>query len=208
VRGVKLERRQLQHVQIRGPAIQQIERRLAQVAAHAHAHAGALGHAAQQRGDGALAIGAGDSHHRRVGGAREQLDVADDVQAARARLHEERIVQRHARRGDHDVGAVEQLHVEAAGARDHGGAERLDALELGRRRATVGDRDTVAAALQMTRHRQAGAPHAHDHRVARRLCRLRHHRSFRVANPAKTRRKLMIQKRTMTLGSVHPLSSK
>ena len=46
MRGVELERRQLEHVQVRGAAIQQVERRLAQVAADAHAHAGALGHAA------------------------------------------------------------------------------------------------------------------------------------------------------------------
>ena len=117
MRRVELERRQLEHVQVGRAAIEQVERRLAEVAADAHAHAGALGHAAEQRGDGALAVGAGDADDRRVRGTREQLDVADDVEAAGARLHEERIVERHARRGDDDVGLLEQARVEPAGAR-------------------------------------------------------------------------------------------
>jgi hypothetical protein len=47
MRGVELERGQLEDVQVRWPAIQQIERGLAEVATHADANAGALGHAAR-----------------------------------------------------------------------------------------------------------------------------------------------------------------
>ena len=46
MRRVELERGQLEHVELGGAAIEQIERRVAEVAADAHAHAGALGHAA------------------------------------------------------------------------------------------------------------------------------------------------------------------
>ena len=96
MRGLELVARQLEHVQIRRHGIalrgaQQIERRLAEIAADAHLQAGALGHAADQRRDRALAVGAGDADHRRVHCAREQLDVADDLEAARARLDEERL---------------------------------------------------------------------------------------------------------------------
>ena len=89
-----------------------------------------------------------------------------------------------------------------------GGAERAHARQLGRRLAAVGDRDAKAAALQVPRHRQAGAAHADHHGVRCGCAACAAHRSFSVARPASTRMKLMIQKRTMTLGSAQPLSSK
>ncbi len=77
---------------------------------------GARGHAANERRDGALAVGAGDADNRRIDRAREQLHVADDVEAATARFDEERVCKRNARRYDHAHRVVEQLRVEAAEA--------------------------------------------------------------------------------------------
>jgi hypothetical protein len=83
---LQLEARQLQHVQIGQRLIEQIERRHTRVAAGEHAPPGGLGHVRDQARDRALAVGAGDADHRRAHRAREQFDVADDLDAARARL--------------------------------------------------------------------------------------------------------------------------
>src|SRR5262245_15699757 len=94
--------------------------------------------------------------------------------------------------------------------------EPTEILELGWLCATVGDRDTCAVCAQIARTGQAGAAQAHDHRTpgarlgtgSRLLAHGRCHRSFSVPSPASTRIRLMIQNRTITLGSAQPLSSK
>ncbi len=105
--GVELVARELEHVQL-GGRVEQLERRLAEVAADARAAPGALRHAADQRGHGALAVGAGDAHHRRARRAREQFDVAEHRQAARARRVEEGAARGDAGRHHDRIGAVEQ----------------------------------------------------------------------------------------------------
>lgn len=102
VGGFQLEARQLQHVQ---PAFlaQQAQRRQADIAADAHRPAGRLRHLAHQGGDGALAVGTGDRHDRRLGFAAEQLYVADDFHPGVRRGAQRRGRQGHARAGDDQI---------------------------------------------------------------------------------------------------------
>ena len=86
-------------------------------------------------------------------------------------------------------------------------AEGQQARQFRRLGAIVCDRHARAVLQQVARDRKAGLAKADHHRVQRH-CRGCTHRSFNVDRPASTSRKLMIQKRTITLGSTHPLSSK
>ena len=155
-RGLELKARQLQHVQL-GALGEQIERRLAQVAAGAHAHPGALRHARHERGDGALAVGAGDADHRCIDRAREQLDVAHDREPAAARLGKERLGERHPGGRDHAHRALEEGRIEPAGAHRNPRIERAQGGKLRGGRARIGHREAPAAQPQMPRARQPGA---------------------------------------------------
>ena len=64
--------------------------RRAEIAAHADFDTGALDHAADERRHRALAVRSRDADDWRIGGEREQLDVADDFQSAATGLDEER----------------------------------------------------------------------------------------------------------------------
>ncbi len=203
---IELVARQLQDVELRA-RVEQLERRLAEVPADARAPAGALRHAAEQGRDRALAVGAGDADDRSARRAREQLDVTDERQALRARRIEERPLRRHAGR-QHDVlGARQPLRVQAAGAHEDLGCLGAQRRERGRRLAGVEHGDRQAARAQVPHDREAGLAEADDERVGH-DCGGVAHRSFSVARPASTSSTLMIQKRTMILGSAQPLSSK
>ena len=206
MRGLELVGRELEHVHRGRRAFQQVERRHAEVAADPHFDARGLRELADQRRHRALAVGAGDADDAAARLAREQLDVADQVEAARRGLAQERLRQRHARGHDHLVRAVEDRGIEAA---ERGRGLRHEAAQFGepgRRRARVGDDQAVAARREMARAGHAGAAEADDD--ALRMCGGGlHQRSFSVASPIRTSMKEMIQKRTMTFGSAQPFSS-
>jgi hypothetical protein len=153
-----------------------------------------------QARDRALAVGAGDADDRRAHRAREQFDVADDLDAARTRLRGDRLLER-------DSGDISSCVAPSSSDRskpprrmsrrsrsepelapEPGGSLRVS-VALPRRRAS---RDTAG--------RSAGFAETHDDAA--------HQRIFKVARPANTSTKLMIQKRTITFGSAQPLSSK
>ena len=83
----------------------------------------------------------------------------------------------------------------------------LESIETRRFRARIVEDRVSIVALQVARNRQARCTEANDEILA--ICR-RHcaHRIFRLASPIKTRMTVMIQNRTMTLGSAQPFSSK
>ena len=83
--GFELEAGELQHVKLRG-RFQQRQCRQADIAADADLPARGARHLADQRGDGTLAVGAGDRHDRRLRLAAEQLDIADDFHARLGRF--------------------------------------------------------------------------------------------------------------------------
>ena len=73
-RPFQLETGQFQHIEL-GRVLQQIQGGRAQIAPHSHGQAGTPRHAAQQLGHCRFAVGAGDAHHRRLGGGDKQVDV-------------------------------------------------------------------------------------------------------------------------------------
>ena len=204
--GLELVRGELEHVHRRRRTVEQVERGLAEVAADAHLEPGGLRERADQRGHRALAVRAGDADHAAAGFAREQLDVADEVEPLRRRLAQEGLGERDAGRHDDLVGALEHRRVEAAERGRRLRHEPAQLREAGRVRARVGDDEPVAARGQVPGRRHAGAAEAHDH-AARCADGLLHQRSFSVASPMRTSMNEMIQKRTMTFGSAQPFSS-
>ena len=80
-------------------------------------------------------------------------------------------------------------------------------VEAGRLFATVVEDGIAVIALEIARNRQARGTESHDQILVRYLLRCAH-RIFRLARPINTRMTVMIQNRTMTLGSAQPLSSK
>src|SRR6185437_2792294 len=150
-----------------------------------------------------------------------QLDVADHRQATRACGIEEGTVHGYARGQHQQIRLGEQRRIETAGAQRERAATRLGQLrqrcEPWRLLAAIGARDADATREQKAGHRYTGLAQAYDHGAARPLQQARTdlimawrliHRSFKVERPASTSSRLMIQKRTMTFGSAHPLSSK
>jgi hypothetical protein len=86
-----------QHIQICRRPLQQVQGRRGEVSAGAGHAPGLLRHARDQCGDGALAIGAGNTHHRTRATAREQFDIADHRLAQMTGSDKERVGQRQAR---------------------------------------------------------------------------------------------------------------
>ena len=144
--------------------------------------------------------------------ARANSSMSPTTSRPRSRApREDRLGQRHAWRGDHQRRAVQQRGVEAAAAQRRPRCELAQARHARRLGAAVGDRDLPAAPHEMARGRHAAAAEPDDHGGARwRGVAVGGgaHRSFRVERPASTRKKVMIQKRTITFGSAQPLSSK
>ena len=162
---------------------------------------------AGKRGHGGLAVGAGDREHLLVGRqrAREQLDVADELDAAAPRprrspagrwLTPGLIAMRSAPRacssltGPVSSGTPEKR---AASSPACGGAVRVSAT-----------RTRAPWRTQVAHHRQPGLPEAQHDGVAVAVA---HQRSFSVDRPNRTSSIVMIQKRTTTWFSFQPLSS-
>ncbi len=187
--------------------LQQVQRRLTQVSAHAHPQPGALGHPANERRHGALSVGPGDPHHRRISRAREQLDVANDFDTAAPGFDKKRLAQRYPGRGDHQVRALQQPGIQPANPHRDPGIDLFQARELRRALPRIRNRQPPAARVQVARTGEPRATQSHDHSVTR-LGGSQGHRSFNVASPASTNSSEMIQNRTITFGSGQPLSSK
>src|SRR5690606_38800920 len=115
---------------------------------------------------------------------------------------EEFLLQRQARRGHHEVGALQQRQVQPAGHEGDARELRPQRLDARRRGARVGARQAPAARGEVADHRATRVAEAGDDGVAA------HQRTFSVARPMSTSSRLMIQKRTITFGSAQPLSSK
>ena len=106
-RRLELEARQLEHEHVGPrprppPAVvrrQHVEHRVADVAGDDGGEARGAAQRAGERGDGGLAVGAGDREHLllRRQCAREELDVADEFGAARDGRRDRRLVLRNAR---------------------------------------------------------------------------------------------------------------
>ncbi len=155
---------QLEHVQL-GAGGEQIERRLAEVAADPHLQSRALRHVGEQGRHGALAVGAGDPDHGGLCGAGEQLDIADDLQPAPADLGEERLGQGYPGGCHHAHRIGEQTGVEPAQPQRDPRIEGRERRQLRWRGARVGDRQAPAVRVQVARAGQAAAAEAHDHGV-------------------------------------------
>ncbi len=182
-RGLELEARQLDHPRFGQPSRVQPRRqggehRRRNVPGDLAIDACGPAHRAGERGDGALAVGAGDRDHPR-GALRatllgeeacEQLDVADDLEPPRERARHDRLRERHAGARRHEVDAVEKRRRERPGR--HLGLRKRGAKrgERRRRRARVGDAHGAAAARNPARHREPGFPEPqHQHLASRQV---------------------------------------
>src|SRR5690606_25086833 len=198
----------------------QIAKRDPEVAADEGIEPAGLEHRAGQRGDGALAVGPGDQHGRQQLAA---LEPAGDRQQRQAQLAVDlglghQLAVTLAPRPRRDPGR-EQQQIEI-GERRVGcqlGAEQARAVvELGRQPghfgSTIVEPDLAAGRAQQQGRRHAALTAADDQRPTKASDRSQYlrrgHRIFRVASATRARAKLMIQNRTMTLGSAQPLSSK
>ncbi len=206
VRGLELVGGQLEHVHRGRRAGEQVERGLAEVAADPRLDPGCPRELADERRDRALAVGARDADDPPARLAREQLDVADEVEASCRSLAQQRLGERHARRHHDLFRALEHRGVETAERSDRVGHEAAQFRESRRLLARVGHDEPMAARGEVPGCRHAGAAEAHDHAM-RSGDGLLHQRSFKVASPMRTSMKEMIQKRTITLGSAQPFSS-
>ncbi len=231
VRRFHLEARDLEHVRVRFAA-QEIQRGRPKVAACRRPQPLRRKDLRCQRRHRALAVAARHRDHRCTRSEREQLDVADDGEPAAARLHGERQVVRQPRRKQHAARPVEPARVERLERHVDPGQCRAQLREPRRIGAAVDDAHAFAACRQIARNCGPRSAEADDETVFRRgvshrrflSLRLyafppptrtlerergcKHQRIFKLAKPMSTKITVMIQKRTITLGSAQPLSSK
>src|ERR1700680_159023 len=132
--------------------------------------------------------------------ARKQFDVAKHLDTARACGAGDGLLERNPWGDQHLRGAVEQRQIEAAEPQVERIGESAQFGESRRRAARIRGTDWDSALRQVAQARRARFAET-DHDTV-------HQRSFKVARPTSTSTKLMIQKRTITFGSAHPLSSK
>ena len=210
IEQLELVGRELQHIEAARPERREIERAAADIAADLAAPPGLDEDMADQGRRRRFAVGAGDADETRLGlGAGQQLDVADDLLAGRAR-----------RRGDRmrlgQVAGMPGLMMRAV-TRDQsmaaGSTTGAPIPAAASREAALSSQATqsMPAAPQGTHRRQAGAREPqHDERRTLEAQRDRSsgHRSFRVARPAIARMAAMIQKRKTMVGSAQPFCSK
>ena len=198
--GLQLEARQFQHVQIGNRLIEQVKSGLAEVAARQHLSSGRSRHVRDHAGNRALAIRAGDADHRGPDRTGEQFDVTEDLNATLARALGDRLLQRDPGRHQQLRGAVQQRQIEAAQSKVELLRQRAQRGKSGRILARIRRTDRNTPLREVAYARGARLSETHDDAV--------HQRIFKVARPARTNTKLMIQKRTITRGSGQPLSSK
>jgi hypothetical protein len=135
MRRLELIGRELEHVHRRGRSLEQVERGLAEVAAHAHGESRRFCELADERRHGALAVRARDADQAPARFARKELDVAHEVEAVGRGLAQEWFGERDAGRYDHLVGAFEHCRVETAERGRGTGHEALEFREPRRVRA-------------------------------------------------------------------------
>ena len=164
-RRLELEARQLEHVEL-VTLPEQRERGRTQVASDSRSHPGGSRHGADERGDGALAVRAGDGDHRRVGGAGEELDVADDRDAPRRRCLQRRLPGRQAGTEDNLVGGLEQWRVEPPAMNLEPRELGLDRPALRRTLARVHRDDPAARLGEVTDARQSRVAQPDDENMA------------------------------------------
>ena len=204
-RALQLEAGQFQDVDIGRIVVEEIKRRLAEIAACKHRATVCFAHVVKQRRHRTFAVRARDRNKGLPGIAREQLDVRDNFELLLTRLFEQRMAVRNAGRRDDARDIFRQRVLTELDFSV--GPDVIEFVETGRRLTTVEEYGVDVIALQVTRDRQAGGAEAHDQILV--TCGLRGaHRIFRLARPISTRMTVIIQNRTMTLGSAQPLSSK
>ena len=188
---------------------EQVERRCAEIAADADRQTCSLDHLSDERGDRAFTVGTGDASDRDAGllRSREQFDVTHQRHAALGGAAQHRLCKRYTGRDDDQPGGGQQRWIEPAETADR---LRGECGELGaarRMQTAVSDGELPAERGQMARSGHAAAAKPHDERGPS-DCRCGVvHRSLSVARPASTRKKVMIQKRTMIFGSAQPFFS-
>ena len=141
---------------------------------------------------------------------REQLDVTHQRHATLGGAAQHRLGERYTGRDDDKPGSGQQRWIEPAETADR---LRCECGEFGAARwvlTAVGDGELPATGSQVASCRHSAATKPHDERGrSGGGCRCGVvHRSLSVARPASTRKKVMIQKRTMIFGSAQPFFSK
>ncbi|RMM43280.1 hypothetical protein ALQ77_05336 [Pseudomonas corrugata] len=206
--GLKLEARQLHHVQLDVIA-EQVQRRRSEVTADGNPLAGGRGHFAHQGGHGTFRIGPADGNDRRLGITREQLDITGQFHATGSSGLQGRRRQGQAGAYVELVGAAQELDVQLATSHVHLRIVTTQRGQLGRILPRIGHGKRHAPARQEANQGHAALAEAdNDAEVVRSDQGHSFYLSFRVARPISTRITVMIQKRTITRGSGQPLSSK
>ena len=212
-RSLQLKAGELQHVEL-ALRCQQIQRRDAEIAAHARVEPRVPRHAPHQFGDGGLGVRPRDANDRRGSLAHKQVDIAQDVHPGLPGGGQQRVVQGDSR-AHHEFGSLRD---------DIGGIEprvyrhvrhlAAQLLQARGRCSGIHHAEGQAEAVQVPGAGQTGHAQADHHPVCaacyKVLCHGRlhpAHRNFSVASPNRTSMTVMIQKRTITRGSGHPLSS-
>ena len=212
---LQLEARQFQHPDIRQLARieaghQGGQRSRANVAGHRRHLAGGAAQRARHRRRGGLAVGAGDGDHPAgfaqavfAQGAGEQLDLADDGNAAPGGCGHHRLVERKPRRETQHLDASQQFLVERSGQQFRARRAALQFGGMRRLAARIGHAHAGTQARQPLRHGQARlAEPEHQNRFA-----LQCHLSFSVDKPNSTSMIVMIQNLTTTWVSFQPFNS-
>ncbi len=215
LRGFQLEAGQFEHPDLRQLARieaghQGAERGRADVARHRRPPAGGTAKLAGHGGGRRLAVGAGDGDElaavaqaQFAQGLGEQLDLADDGDAACGAQRHHRLGEREAGRQPEQVDALEQLLREATGDQMRGRRGASELGGMGRLGTRVGHAHPRPPAVQPLRHGQAALAQAENQ------CgfALEFHRSFKVDSPNSTSMMVIIQKRTTTWVSFQPSNS-
>jgi hypothetical protein len=129
-----------------------------------------LGHDAQQRGDGALAVGAGDADDGCVRIMCEEFDVTQHRHAESPRFGDEGGIDGDAGREHHAVGALQRIFREAPQEHRRVRQQGPQIRQARRAFAAVGDGDLLAVRRQETRAGQPGLAEADDQRADPALC--------------------------------------
>ena len=185
---------------------QRVEDGIADVPGHHRRETGRASERTRERGDRGLAVRTGDCDYFGVRRQRagEELDVADELGAARNRRRDERLILRNAGADRNQVGAGDSGLAEGPGRQPHAGERRMQPISKRGRGPRVGDADRGAAGGQMACERVAGEPEPQDDHVAMGVV---HQRSLSVESPNSTSSMVMIQNRTTTWFSFQPFNS-
>ena len=101
--GLQLKARQLKDIELDG-GIEELQGRFAQIAAHGGTQPAGPGHLPHQGGDRALAVGAGDGHHRGLDRPGEELDIPHHLNPAANGRRQAGVAEGDARADDQALG--------------------------------------------------------------------------------------------------------